>query len=75
MLELDRSKLKSLRKQKKLKMRELAQQIGKTTSDISNYENSGVFPTANTLLNLMNVFNVSPKEISKEAEVVCESAN
>jgi transcriptional regulator with XRE-family HTH domain len=67
MLELDRTKLKKLREERNLTQGELGQKVGKTTSDISNYENGVASPKTDTLLSLMDFFGVSPREIAKES--------
>ena len=72
MLELDRAKLRELREQRNLTQHELGQKVGKNTSDISNYENGVASPKANTLLSLMDFFNVSPREISKVNDVALD---
>lgn len=68
MLEFDGNKLKELRQKRSLKQRELALLVGKKTADISNYENGFATPPSDTLLNLMSFFQVSAKELSKQAE-------
>jgi len=70
MLEFDGLKLKQLRQDRKLKQRELALLVGKQQSHIANYENGVATPPSGTLLNLMSFFQVSAKDLSKNAEVI-----
>lgn len=69
MLEFDGLKLKRLRQARNLKQRELALLVGKKTGHISNYENGVATPPSDTLLNLMSFFEVTAKDLSKQAEV------
>lgn len=70
MLEFDGLKLKELRKQQSLRQADLAEQVGKNTADISNYENGFATPPADVLLNLMEYFKVSARDLSKSNEVI-----
>lgn len=70
MLEFDGSKLKQLRKERKLKQSELGLLVGKGGSHIANYENGVATPPSDTLLNLLTFFQVSPKDLSRKAPVV-----
>ena len=68
MLQFDGEKLKTLRKKRNLTQTELGLLVGKKTSNISNYENGFSDPPADTLLNLMSFFQVSARELSRQAE-------
>jgi transcriptional regulator with XRE-family HTH domain len=67
-LEFDRTKLRELRKQKNLRQQDLGEQVGKSGSHISNYENGVSLPPVNTLLSLMEFFNAKPREMAKEVK-------
>ena len=65
MLEFDGSKLKKLRRERKLKQRELALLVGKEARNIASYENGYGDPPAGVLLSLMTFFEASPRDIGK----------
>jgi transcriptional regulator with XRE-family HTH domain len=69
MLEFDGQKLKKLRKAKKMTQTAVAEQVGKKTSHISNYENGFACPPSDVLLSLLEFFKVSHIEVSKTPEV------
>ena len=65
MLEFDGSKLKKLRKARKLKQRELGLLVGKDAANIASYENGIGKPPADVLLSFISFFDVAPKDLSR----------
>jgi len=68
MLEFDGNKLKQLRKEKRLTQGDLGTVVGRKTEHISNYENGYATPPSDVLLRLMTFFNVTPDQLSREAQ-------
>lgn len=66
MLKFDGQKLKQLRKDRRLTQPEIAEIVGKTASDISNYENGFATPPADILLSLQKFFAADFSALSKE---------
>lgn len=56
-IKFDGTKLKKLRKEKRMTQPEIAEIVNKTASDISNYENGFATPPADVLLSLQKFFN------------------
>lgn len=65
-VKFDGQKLKKLRKEKRLTQPEIADIVGKKTSDISNYENGFATPPADILLSLQKFFDVDFSALSTE---------
>ena len=66
LIKFDGKKLKQLRKNRRLTQPEVAEIVGKTVSDISNYENGFASPPADVLLSLQKFFNADFSALSKE---------
>lgn len=66
MIKFDGQKLKDLRKKRRLTQPEIGEIVGKTASDISNYENGFATPPADALLSLQKFFQANFAELSKE---------
>ncbi len=62
---LDAQKLKDLRLNRKLKLREVAEKTGLTLQKLSNYENGHATPPSDVLLTLLDFYNVTNFEVSK----------
>lgn len=65
-VKFDGQKLKKLRKEKRMTQPEIAEIVGKTASDISNYENGFATPPADILLSLQKFFNADFSALSTE---------
>lgn len=65
MLEFDGSKLKKLRKDRKMTQTALGLEVGRGYSHIANYENGHACPPSDVLLNLMTVFDVKPDALGR----------
>lgn len=69
MIILDQTKLKDLRRTRKLKLAEVANKTGLSVSQLSNYENGHAIPPGDTLLRLLDYYRVTNFEVSKEIAV------
>lgn len=68
--------LASLRKQKGLSQKELAQELGISSQTISNIENKSAYPTFTNLEKIAKFFNASPIElIGSQKEIVLSENN
>lgn len=67
-VEFNGQKLKALRNSKRLTQSEVAEIVGKKTSDISNYENGFANPPADILLSLQKFFDVDFSALSIESK-------
>lgn len=61
----DGSKLKTLRKTRKLKLAQVAEKTGLSVQNLSNYENGHNNPPADALLRLLDFYSVTNFEVSK----------
>ncbi len=62
---LDSEKLKQLRIDRGLKLREVAEKTGFSVSQLSNYENGHAAPPSNVLLTLLEFYKVTNFEVQK----------
>lgn len=65
MIEWDGTKLKALRREKKLTQGDLGLIVGRKTEHISNYENGHACPPSDVLLRLMDFFKVAAEDLSR----------
>ena len=65
-VKFDGSKLKALRKERRLTQPGVAEIVGKTASDISNYENGFATPPADVLLSLQKLFEADFAALSRD---------
>lgn len=66
-VKFDGRKLKALRKARRLTQPEVAEIVGKTGSDISNYENGFAKPPADVLLSLQKFFDADFASLSQDS--------
>lgn len=64
---LDPDKLKELRRNRGLKLREVAESNGLNVSQLSNYENGHSLPPADILLTLLDFYKVTNHEVQKNS--------
>jgi transcriptional regulator with XRE-family HTH domain len=64
-IELDREKLKNLRKSRGFKLAYVAENTGVSVSALSNYENGHAKPPGDVLLTLLSFYRVTNFEVSK----------
>ena len=65
-VKFDGQKLKQLRKERRMTQKEVGDIVGKTVSDISNYENGFATPPADVLLSLQKMFDADFSSLSVE---------
>jgi transcriptional regulator with XRE-family HTH domain len=69
MLEFDGSKLKQLRKDRKMTQGALGLEVNRGYSHIANYENGTARPPADVLLTLMKYFGVTPEVLGRPKQI------
>lgn len=62
---LDQEKLKDLRRNRGLKLAEVAEKTNLTVSALSNYENGHAIPPGDVLLTLLDFYKVTNFEVQK----------
>lgn len=67
MKSFDADKLKQLRKDRGLKLQDVATPTGLTVSQLSNFENGHAKPRADILLTLLDFYKVTNFEVQKNA--------
>lgn len=67
---LDVEKLKKLREDRGLKLREVAESTGISVQKLSNYENGHAAPPSNVLLTLLDFYNVTSSAVVQNSNQI-----